>query len=843
MNRLLPRYLAFVLGLVACISLSLPVNAATMAGRVVFALGKPTAKDTAGTERVLARGDQVYSGDSLSTAAKERLQLSMADGAFISVQPNSTYVIENYVYNGKPDGTEEATYHLVKGGIRALTGLIGKSKPGAYKVKTAAATIGIRGTGHNTRICQGNCGNLPDGLYHNTWEGITFVANKVDTKEVPTGRGVYVKDMNTKIEFLQQVPAIVASVVAQAKKKEEKSVTVEDEEKSATNNPEQVVPVSQPQVTSTTNMLSKFFMVLTGTDPTTPDYIADFDVFKVYGFFNNAGQLIGALLTEPVSSTSSTTSSSYYELSTIDLTAMQSGSDPVATQLINDVMTTSASDSTLASNISLLQQNPASVAEFSSDSTLGVGWGRWSNGHVLSLYYDSGSGAYSQIYDLTNNQSVHFIYGPQPPATLPTLGTATFNFLGGTQSTSLGGSTIGQGVTGGSISFNFATDFGSLNMDVSHDSAQYAVTADLYTSTTSGTGVNIIVGGGSADTTATTSSCDGSCGVDIIGHFAGATSDGNPQFINLHYQVDETDPFIGVASFKFDSIAVPSSTVIPIGGLVAVEPLPTDPTVADVTLGQSGYGFLDGSNQLIGVIFTNILNGGTRDFGTSDISAVLGGDNATAVAEVQSLYNAAPNAASSATAVASNPATLADYSYDSTDGIGWGRWTNGEFLSFDDTGDPAEVHYLAGNQSVHFIFGSQPPDISGLTSTAYYNFMGGTHSTSTSGATVGNGVTSGTIMVNFSLSQASLDMTVEHAPYTYNVSYGNLTVNNTDATLSGMVTASSDSSTCISCNVNIDGGFAGPAVSTMEPKYIGIQYNIQEPDVITGVAGFQYFVP
>jgi hypothetical protein len=91
----------------------------------------------------------------------------MADGAFISVQPNSEYVLDNYRYSGQPDGTEQAVYRLAKGGVRAVTGLIGRTNTEAYKVNTAVATIGIRGSACNpmcpTYIDGGFAGELVSG--------------------------------------------------------------------------------------------------------------------------------------------------------------------------------------------------------------------------------------------------------------------------------------------------------------------------------------------------------------------------------------------------------------------------------------------------------------------------------------------------------------------------------------------------------------------------------------------------------------------------------------------------------------------------------------------------------
>lgn len=196
--------------------------AADMAGKVAFSFGDVSALDENGIERPLKKGDSIYSGDTLVTK-EGRLQVGMTDGAFISVQPSSKYLIEDYHFKQESDGKESSIYSLLKGGIRAVTGLIGKRNRDAYKVKTPAATIGIRGTGHNTRVCAGDCfdasGNLlPDGLHHTTWEGQTFVINDQGVFEVPTGNSVFVSGSEEKPKTSNTPPKIVGAVSSQQKK-------------------------------------------------------------------------------------------------------------------------------------------------------------------------------------------------------------------------------------------------------------------------------------------------------------------------------------------------------------------------------------------------------------------------------------------------------------------------------------------------------------------------------------------------------------------------------------------------------------------------------------------------
>jgi hypothetical protein len=46
---------------------------------------------------------------------------------------------------------------LVKGGLRVVTGLFGKRNPSGVKFQTATATIGIRGTEFDARLCEADC--------------------------------------------------------------------------------------------------------------------------------------------------------------------------------------------------------------------------------------------------------------------------------------------------------------------------------------------------------------------------------------------------------------------------------------------------------------------------------------------------------------------------------------------------------------------------------------------------------------------------------------------------------------------------------------------------------------
>ena len=84
-------------------------------------------------------------GDTIETK-NGRLQLSLIDGGKVSLQPNTIYKINKYEFLGKEDGSEFAFTELIKGGLRTVSGLIGHKNRERYQLKTAVATIGIRGT-------------------------------------------------------------------------------------------------------------------------------------------------------------------------------------------------------------------------------------------------------------------------------------------------------------------------------------------------------------------------------------------------------------------------------------------------------------------------------------------------------------------------------------------------------------------------------------------------------------------------------------------------------------------------------------------------------------------------
>jgi hypothetical protein len=119
------------------------VNAA--AGRFQFVYGEVTVTSTDGRERTAKRGTKVNEGDTISTTRRGTAQLRMVDGAALAVRPRSRVRIDAYKFDKKPE-SDRSFLSLLRGTLRSITGLVGRSNKSAYRVRTRTATIGIRGS-------------------------------------------------------------------------------------------------------------------------------------------------------------------------------------------------------------------------------------------------------------------------------------------------------------------------------------------------------------------------------------------------------------------------------------------------------------------------------------------------------------------------------------------------------------------------------------------------------------------------------------------------------------------------------------------------------------------------
>ena len=143
------RFLLTVLTL-ALLSAPLYAQQEDSVGMIVASRGEVIAMANGGS-RELKQGEFIYVNDEIMTSNRSFAVLQFEDGAKVTVRPDSTMIIEQYLYNG--DDGDEATLSLVEGGLRVITGAMAKSNPENYKVRTPVALMGVRGTEFSIMLC------------------------------------------------------------------------------------------------------------------------------------------------------------------------------------------------------------------------------------------------------------------------------------------------------------------------------------------------------------------------------------------------------------------------------------------------------------------------------------------------------------------------------------------------------------------------------------------------------------------------------------------------------------------------------------------------------------------
>ena len=166
-----------------------PSLALASAARVDFAAGEVVAVQADGGRRALARGAEVAAGETVDTGAG-RAQLRFSDGALVSLQPGTQFRIDAYEFRGAADGSEKGFFRLIKGAMRTLTGLIGKTHRKAYRLDTAVATIGIRGTEFAVTLDQ--------GVTVAVSEGAVEICNDAGCQQVEAGQSAHAPDARTR---------------------------------------------------------------------------------------------------------------------------------------------------------------------------------------------------------------------------------------------------------------------------------------------------------------------------------------------------------------------------------------------------------------------------------------------------------------------------------------------------------------------------------------------------------------------------------------------------------------------------------------------------------------------
>lgn len=201
---------------------------AATAGYVTHLSGLLTATRPDGTSKLLAVKSEVLEGDTLTTEAETYARVKFTDGGEVVLRPGSQLKIEAYSYNAAKPEADNVVMSMFKGGLRAVTGLLGKRNKEKVSFTTNTATIGIRGTHFGALLCQGDCGGIPtatgapppDGFHVDVAVGAVVVTNQAGQQQINAGQFGYVAGPTSAPQIVppqQGIQVTMPSNIAQDK--------------------------------------------------------------------------------------------------------------------------------------------------------------------------------------------------------------------------------------------------------------------------------------------------------------------------------------------------------------------------------------------------------------------------------------------------------------------------------------------------------------------------------------------------------------------------------------------------------------------------------------------------
>ncbi len=204
-----------------------PVHAAA-AGQITHLSGTLSAKRADGTAKLLSVKSDVMEGDTLGTEGDTYARVKFNDGGEVVMRPGTQLKIESYSYNAAKPESDSVVMSMFKGGLRAVTGLIGKRNRDKVSFQTETATIGIRGTHFGALLCQNDCGGVPttggtpppNGLHVDVANGAITMSNAAGSVQINAGQFGYVPSPNappTIVPPQQGIQVTMPSSISQNK--------------------------------------------------------------------------------------------------------------------------------------------------------------------------------------------------------------------------------------------------------------------------------------------------------------------------------------------------------------------------------------------------------------------------------------------------------------------------------------------------------------------------------------------------------------------------------------------------------------------------------------------------
>lgn len=179
------KLIALLLGLL----LSHAAYAAELFGTVDAVSGNATVMDSTEVATSVSLGQKILAGQSIQTGPDGEVHVVTQDGGLLALRPNSSFRINSYKARG--ESSDEIVMSLFKGALRSVTGWITKRNSAAYRLHTPNATIGVRGTDHETTVIEAATGDDQPGTFDTVIEGATVMQTPQGEVEVHPGEHAF----------------------------------------------------------------------------------------------------------------------------------------------------------------------------------------------------------------------------------------------------------------------------------------------------------------------------------------------------------------------------------------------------------------------------------------------------------------------------------------------------------------------------------------------------------------------------------------------------------------------------------------------------------------------------
>lgn len=156
-------------------------EAAELFATVESLAGSASVSDPSGQPTGIFVGQKIYEKQTVATAADGEVHLATVDGGIVALRQNTVFKVDEYRAEGS--SADRVFMSLFRGAIRSITGWIGKYNAPGYRITTPTATIGIRGTDHETTVIEEADGDEP-GTYDMVNEGVTVLKTQYGESEV-----------------------------------------------------------------------------------------------------------------------------------------------------------------------------------------------------------------------------------------------------------------------------------------------------------------------------------------------------------------------------------------------------------------------------------------------------------------------------------------------------------------------------------------------------------------------------------------------------------------------------------------------------------------------------------